>query len=70
MDRRAFISMVGGSFLAPPLVVEVQQSRRVWRIGQVDYAAPDPTRLALWRASQDRLRANWDRRMSSFNRDG
>src|SRR5262245_63844591 len=44
-----------GLILAP-LAAEAQQSVRVWRIGLLDYASPDPTRLAQWKAFQDRLR--------------
>jgi ABC transporter substrate binding protein len=33
MDRRAFITMVGGSVLAAPLAVEAQPAGKIWRIG-------------------------------------
>jgi len=33
MERRAFIVMVGGSFLAAPLAGEAQQATRVYRVG-------------------------------------
>ena len=32
MDRRAFISMVGGTILAKPLTAEAQQAGKVYRI--------------------------------------
>jgi putative ABC transport system substrate-binding protein len=56
MERRAFIAFVSGSLLAAPLAAEAQQATRVWRIGLLDYASPDPARLAWWKAFQDRLR--------------
>ncbi len=39
MNRRAFISMVGGSFLAAPLVAAAQQAGKVYRIGIIDNEA-------------------------------
>jgi putative ABC transport system substrate-binding protein len=43
MDRRAFITMVGGSFLAAPLVVEAQPAGKVSRIGFLFFGAPGPS---------------------------
>jgi ABC transporter substrate binding protein len=45
MDRRSFITMVGGSILAAPLTVDAQQSRKVSRIGFLSAAIPDPPTL-------------------------
>src|SRR5262245_8863641 len=43
MDRRAFITIVGGSILATPLVAEAQQAGKVWRIGFLFFGAPGPS---------------------------
>jgi putative ABC transport system substrate-binding protein len=42
MDRRAFIGIVGGSFVAVPLDVGAQQTEKVRRIGFLSAAIPDP----------------------------
>src|SRR5262245_36657408 len=36
MDRRAFVTMVGGSILARPHTVEAQQPGKIFRIGFLD----------------------------------
>jgi putative ABC transport system substrate-binding protein len=41
MDRRAFITMAGGSILAAPLAAEAQGTGRIWRVG-VLATAPRP----------------------------
>ena len=46
VDRRAFLGIVAGSLLAAPLVAEAQQAGKVYRIGLLDYSAPDPARQA------------------------
>jgi hypothetical protein len=33
MERRAFVSVVGGSILAAPIAARAQLARKVWRIG-------------------------------------
>ena len=52
--RTALLSLA--SLLAAPFAAEAQPAGKVWRIGLLDYASPDPARLAWWRAFQDRLR--------------
>ena len=44
MDRRAFISTLAGGLLAAPLAAKAQTAGKVYRIGLLDYAAPDPAR--------------------------
>jgi len=39
MDRRAFITVVGGSIFTAPLVAKAQQAAKVWRIGFVSAGA-------------------------------
>jgi hypothetical protein len=36
MDRRAFISIVGGSTLAAPLVVDGQEAGKIPRVGYLN----------------------------------
>src|SRR5262245_35756251 len=57
MDRRAFITMVGGSFLAAPLVGEAQQAGEVPRVGYLNPGyASEPIRRRRWEAFREGLR--------------
>src|SRR5215510_5612456 len=49
MDRRAFISMVGGSILAGPLAGGAQQAGKVYRVGELltQYDKTDTFRQSL-----------------------
>jgi hypothetical protein len=40
MERRAFIGMITGGFLAAPLAAEAQQAGKVYRIGYLSAAGP------------------------------
>ncbi len=51
-----FLGTLAGGLLAVPLTAPAQQAGTVWRIGLLDYASPDPARLAWWMALQERLR--------------
>src|SRR5262245_19909254 len=42
MDRRAFITTVGGSILAGPVTLKAEQPGKVWRIGCLANLAPPP----------------------------
>jgi putative tryptophan/tyrosine transport system substrate-binding protein len=53
MNRRAFIALLGGSILAAPLVVEAQQTGRVYRVGVLHPAA---SQTASTEAFQQSLR--------------
>ena len=50
MDRRAFITMVGGSILVAQLAGEAQQGAKVWRIGALSGQPPESP-LFLWAPS-------------------
>jgi putative ABC transport system substrate-binding protein len=56
MDRRVFISAVSGGLLSTPLAAEAQQAGRVYRIGLLDFSAPDPARQAWWTAFRQHMR--------------
>jgi len=42
--------------LAAPLAAEAQQAGKVYRIGLLDYSAPDPARQAWWNAFRQQMR--------------
>jgi putative tryptophan/tyrosine transport system substrate-binding protein len=56
MDRRTFVCALTGGLLAAPLAVEAQQAGKVWRIGLLDYSAPDPARQEWWNAFRQQMR--------------
>ena len=58
MDRRAFITVVGGSFLAVPLATEAQQAAKTPRIGVLQQAesANNPIVLRVREAFRRGLR--------------
>ena len=55
MDRRVFITMVGGSILAAPLAGEAQLSRKV----RVGWLLPDPKPFALGPFRQELKERGW-----------
>ncbi len=56
IDRRAFITIVSGSILAPPLAAEAQPAGRVYRVGILGEAASDPSEARLWQAFRSGMR--------------
>ena len=56
MERRAFIGTVAGALLATPLTAGAQQPGKVYRIGLLDYSAPDPARQEWWKAFRQQMR--------------
>ena len=55
-SRRAFICILAGGVLAAPRAAEAQQAGKVYRIGLLDYSAPDPARQAWWNAFRQQMR--------------
>ncbi len=55
MDRRTFLGTLAGSLLAAPLAVEAQQTGRPWRVGLLDFGAPDASSAARWKAFREQL---------------
>ncbi len=56
MNRRVFIATLASGLLAAPLAAEAQQTAKVYRIGLLDYSAPDPARQAWWVAFRQQMR--------------
>src|SRR5215510_663807 len=53
MDRRAFITMVGGSILAGPLAVAAQRTEKAWRVGALSGQPPESS---MWAPFRQQLR--------------
>ena len=56
MERRKFMVVIAGGFLASPLAAGAQQAGKVYRIGVLDFGAPDPARQAWWTAFRQQMR--------------
>jgi len=56
LDRRAFLGTLAGGLLAAPLAAGAQQPGKVYRIGLLDYSAPDPARQEWWKAFRQQMR--------------
>src|SRR3989304_4996397 len=41
MERRRFIEVIAGGFVAAPLAAEAQQARKVYRIGMLETRSPE-----------------------------
>ena len=54
--RRTFLAGTGAVLLAVPLPAEAQQAGKMYRIGLLDFSAPDPARLAWWIAFRQQMR--------------
>jgi putative ABC transport system substrate-binding protein len=50
------MALMAGGLLAAPRAAEAQQAGKVYRIGLLDYSAPDPARQAWWNAFRQRMR--------------
>jgi putative ABC transport system substrate-binding protein len=55
MERREFVAVMAGGLLAP-LVAEAQPAAKVYRIGLLDFSAPDVARQAWWNAFRQQMR--------------
>src|SRR5215510_3960578 len=53
MDRRAFITMVGGSILAGPFAVAAQRTEKAWRVGALSGQQPESP---MWAPLRQQLR--------------
>src|SRR5215510_15261113 len=53
MDRRAFITMVGGSILAGPFAVAAQRTEKAWRVGALSGQPPESP---MWAPFRQQLR--------------
>jgi len=56
MERRAFVVAMAGGLLTAPLTAAAQQAGKVFRIGLLDYSAPDAGRQAWWSAFRQEMR--------------
>ena len=56
MDRRAFITIVGESILAAPLVSEAQQAGKVYVVGVLSVGFRDPGQPDWWKPFIDAMR--------------
>ena len=54
--RRRFMAVMAGGLLAATRAAEAQQAGKVYRIGLLDYSAPDPARQAWWNAFRQQMR--------------
>jgi putative ABC transport system substrate-binding protein len=55
VGRRVFIGTLVG-LLAAPLAGKAQPGGKLWRIGFLDYSAPDPARQEWWNAFRQQMR--------------
>jgi thioesterase domain-containing protein len=51
-----FMAVMAGGLLAAPLTAEAQQAGKVYRIGLLDYSAPDASRQAWSNVFRQRMR--------------
>ncbi len=56
ISRRAFVAGLTGGLLAAPVAAEAQQAAKVYRLGLLDYGAPDASRQGWWNAFRQQLR--------------
>jgi putative ABC transport system substrate-binding protein len=56
MPRRDFMAVIAGGLLAAPLAAGAQPAGKVYRIGLLEFSAPDAARQALWNAFRQRMR--------------
>jgi putative ABC transport system substrate-binding protein len=55
MERRAFLA-ASAALLAAPVAAEAQPPGKVYRIGLLDFSAPDPARHTWWSAFRQQMR--------------